>query len=76
MRAVFLALAILVSSTASANYVTPELYARYLAEIACTKKADKIACAALRGDKAALEKFCFAGRLNACLVLLGVYDVQ
>ena len=75
MRGVLLMLLVLVS-TSSANYVTPELYARYLAEIACTKKADKIACAALRGDKAALEKFCFAGRLNACLVLLGVYDVQ
>jgi hypothetical protein len=67
---------VLFVSTTSANYITPEGYARYIVKSACTSKLDKIACAALKGDKKALEAMCFAGRLHACLYVLGVYDVN
>lgn len=67
---------VLFVGTTSANYITPEGYARYIVRSACTSKLDKIACAALKNDRKALETMCFAGRLHACLYVLGVYDVN
>mgnify|MGYP001099885204 CR=1 FL=1 len=66
---------ILFVPTVCANKITPDGYARYIVRLACKAQADKVACAAMKGDRKALEDFCFAGRLNACLVILGVYDL-
>lgn len=66
---------VLFASTTNANYITADGYARYIVRNACTNKLDKIACAALKGDKKALEDMCFAGRLYACLYVLGAYDL-
>lgn len=66
---------VLFASTTNANYITADGYARYIVKSACTSKLDKIACAALKGDRKALEAMCFAGRLYACLYVLGVYDL-
>lgn len=70
-----LAVVLVLFASTNANYITADGYARYIVRTACTNKLDKVACAALKGGKQALEAMCFAGRLYACLYVLGVYDL-